>query len=1138
MKKSVSVFALFLAFAGRLLSSTFLVEAEAFQFRADWEGEARYGQVFIVQNDNRNLIPATVVAVPESGKYAVWLSAFDHDEFRQGTRLVKAGVDGKILEGVAGNHGKKGFAWQKLGEVQLEKGEHLLTLHLHTEYGRADAIILTNEEVYDPNVAVKDNSVRRALRVNPVKKEQLHGFNFETPGGVETFEGARRVEIKNEKLALSFTEKRGADGKNRFVRGVKIFKGGKVLDLGDFDGESFYLMRAEKVKYLGDGYFPKWENPEAVSYILLNEKTKCALPTPSENPYAAAGSVPLRITDVEKLSEEVLKLTLEDGVIAHMRLLPDGAIRVRIVVKIKEDGYYSVAFKGFNGLRKEDMTAVFLPTFYQGTRVMQTPKMVEEKMTSHPLAMLSAKAMDLDYTNALIADPACLPFEWSQPSRSFYGFSIRSPEGLVQPVIFRPVLGSKDSFQKSGATLSVSWYILSLPQDWAGTFSFTSRNIFAGDTVREAYTASFSDAVANLAEYLGNAEASGWSAITKGRWNIEAQYTATQSSPLAEISIALLTDDENFYRNYSLPSIEFSLSRKTQHFAHKKQAEGSWANDSQRMLTIPGGGTSGDVWGAFNALLGGGNAWMSEFQFLPNGEIRTRGNPDWTSYLALYVAGKDPQHLKKAEESCRSWLAKGFDARPFEEFADLIFVNYGQYPYWWFLPELYEITKDETFLKYSRLGAYYTLSSLWVHPTPPQGDITIQKGNIVQGICGLFWKGGERYRLGYHENIAARNFALKTIKFPYPSELYVMPEKKVPAQKVSRIGLGIEQHWTYKWTGNFHNIINPSWAANMLRVSQFTQDDMLMKFSRHSIIGRYANFAGYYIKDFFDVQHDPDYPYKGPDMTNMYWHHAPVHFAQSMDYLMAQFEGASGGAIKFPHVWQQGYVWFVSRIFGQPGKVFDDALVRPILDKNAVRADSVKASTLMGRGKNSIWVMVLNDSANDAEYSLEFDPTARGFRGADTSAKVALYDASGKRLGQSFDFFGEKKVKIPAMKLVAFRVMAADYDPSITSAPIASPAHVVKKNAAKGLGDLHTFRIRGPFGKDSVYAVLTGGMETEGVSVKMTVKNGESVQTIVRDFYPFEFSVYPIPQDEDAVLDFEISGRDGVVKIENVKMGK
>ncbi len=1123
-----------LAFAGisaMLCAETTLLECEDFQFQADWTKDHSDGQS-VLFTDTSKTRPGTVFEVKDGGKYTVWASGFDVSNYRQGMRTFKVGANETLLPGEAGKHGKDGFLWEKMGEVDLRKGENYVYLQLKLDHARADAVIFSNDAGYDPNGIVKNPNDRRKIKQAPIVKTVKYDDTFPVAGKLSALKGGKKVGIKNAKTSILFTQAADESGKKTFIRSGQIFDGDKIVALPDFRDEALYLIKSTEAKYDGFGYYTRWNTKAGRSYIEIAGQ-KMELELPPNNPYCVGESTLLRITDVSRAGEDTLIIKYEHGAVGTMKLLPNGAIKFDVELEADETADYSLAFLGFNKKERGEFEALFLPTMYQGTRTMTEPKMVENRMVSHPLVILNAKEEDRDITNALVANPDMLPFEWSHRDRSFYGFSVSSPDSKVQAVIFQPILGATNSRHEEGQKVKASWYILSFAGDWTKAFEFSSRNIFKADVIREAYTCSFSDAVANIATLLKRGEISGWSPEDKGRWNIEAQWTATQSSPLSEVSISILTDDEDYYRNISLPSIEFALSRFSSHFAFKKPQRGGWVSDSLEKLRVPSGSTPGDVLAGINWVIGGGNPWMAKLYRWGNGKLRVMGGPYWTGLLGLYMAEPSEELLAEARKECDHWLTYAFNPGAQGEFNDvdpLPFINAGLYPYWWYLTDMYEITKDEKYLKYAKLGAYYTLSSLWAYPTPPEGDITIFKNNMVQGIRDYFWQGGKKDRLGGDLNFTMIKMLAQNQKIPNQGSQYVMPEKKVPAMQVSRIGLGIEQHWTYKWTDNYHNIINPSWAPNLLKVAQFTGDDLLMKYSRHSIIGRYANFPGYYIKDFTDAPHDPEYPYMGPDMTSFYWHHSPVHFGQSMDYLMAQVEFASKDKIKFPYVKQQGYVWFTNRIFGQPGKVFHDQLVRPLLDKRAVRPDSVKVSTLMGRGKDAIWAIVLNDSAKEMDVSLAFDSSAKAMRGAKTAGVIEAYNADGEKLPQTFTFFGDKKMKIPALSLVALRIPAEDYNPQIRQAPQGEGAYFSMKKLENGWDELHAFRIRGPFGKDSVFAVFTGARYREDAEVKMILKSGNSTQVLTRNFYPFEFSVYPIAQDEELELSFEISekGREKV----------
>ncbi len=1121
-------------------AETLILEAEDFQFKSDWYRENTSGQnVLMTTTSKAN--PTTVFSVNDGGEYDVWMSAYDYPEFRPASRLLTMSVNGEPLPGVAGKHGFDGFRWEKMGRAKLDKGENMLTISLKTDHARCDAILFSNEQGFDPNKSADTLRKRIQFKKSPVYKTPVYEDTLPAVPEYDASAGGRSIGVKNGKIALVYTERKDEKGNKFYVRSAGVFKDGKLVMLPEYKDEGLYLIYSSEVKHDGQDYYARWFGAGERGMRLDVNGKKLLVDTPPTNPYCVGEGELLLLKDVKSIDKDTLELTYSGGVKATAKILPEGLIKFDVSFTADKDGSYSFAMLGFNKKsRKDGFKSLFLPTFYQGSSIMLEPRMLEDRMTSHPLAMVETDEGGLNITSALVADPKMLPFEWSRKDSSRYGFSISSPDGQVQTAIFHGVLGNKHAQFKEGDKVVGSWYIITLNGDWRDAFELVDKKIFAADNIREAFTCSFSDAADNIANYLKDGKHSGWSSIDKGRWNIEAQYMGTQSSPLSELSIAILTDDEDFYKNIALPSMEFTLSRRTAHFAYKKPVRGSWAHDSMCTLSVPSGGSTSDVYAGEFFLLGGGNTWLRDLYYHNKGNVKTMNNPAWTSLLGIYLADPNPELLERVKRECDHWLSYAFDTKPHGEPDPVPFVNDGFYPYWWYLPDLYEITKDKKYLEAAEKGAFRSMICLWAWPTPPEGDVVINKGNIKQGIQHPFWAGGEKFRLGGEGNVAALNMLQKAgMKLFEKDQLFVMPEKKVPAKLVSRIGLGIEQHWTYKWTGNYHNILNPSWAAEMLKTYQYSGRDILMKFSRHAIIGRYANFPGYYIKDFTDVQHDADYPYKGPDSTSLYYHHSTVHFGQTFDYLMAQIEVASGNKIKFPYVRQQGYVWFTDRIFGAPGRVFDDTLCRPILDKNAVRPDSVKVSTLLARGKNAIWVIALNDSASDGSFSFKFDSSARGMRGAKVDEPVSLFDGSGKDTGKTFGFFSDKKVDIPAMGIVAFRIPAEDFNPEIKVRPIEGPGHLSKMNVGGDWKDAHVFRIRSPFGKDSVYAVFTGALFKENAKVTMTLNTSKGTRKFTRDFYPFEFSVYPIGMDDDCEVSFllEEKGKEPI-ELKFDKLGK
>jgi len=72
-------------------------------------------------------------------------------------------------------------------------------------------------------------------------------------------------------------------------------------------------------------------------------------------------------------------------------------------------------------------------------------------------------------------------------------------------------------------------------------------------------------------DLIRDEKASGWDARAKGPWNIESRNVVSHSSPLTYLSYYLLTGDEDFYRRFALPALEFMISRSGAHFAAERE---------------------------------------------------------------------------------------------------------------------------------------------------------------------------------------------------------------------------------------------------------------------------------------------------------------------------------------------------------------------------------------------------------------------------------------------------------------------------------------------------------------------------------------------------------------------------------------
>ncbi len=1097
-----------------------LIEAEDFQFKADWITTNYKGMGVVLTKGSQSKV-ATAVDIKDEGLYAVWASSADISGSSPGTRNYAVSINDTEMPELAGKHCRDGFYWEKLGEIKLPKGKAIINLQRKNSLPRADAIVLSKDLNANINKLIKNTAEREKYRVLPLTLKYEIQDKFPKITELKELPNPKKFTLENKKIRLSFTEKTDMQ-KTFFERSLEVFADSKWLKLPSFSEEFLFLIKDENPQMRSNLYYFSWTNSETKLNVNIDGKT-VELAGSKSNPYGVGQIEIMRPSSVIKIDENTLDLLYQNGARARLSLPKDGyAVKFEIEKKVSESAAYSFGFAAFNHIDDASCSATLLPPLYQMRRTMSEPKAVTGGFTSHPLSIVEYDVGGKKFSNAVIADTDSIPFEWTNSEKQYFGLSNVNKFNQIQPVIFTPVLGGANSKLKSGSTLKASWYVMTIPDTWENALKAANYEVFKTDWLREAYETSLSDAAANMAIFLKNAKASAWAEQLKGRYNIESFMTVSQASPLAEISIALLTDDEEYYKTFALPTIEFTLSRQSTHFAAKPDPDSGFLTQKMTTLEVPNPYFDAGYYASVNKLLGLSNKWLREFYKNPDGSTRvlkTGRGDEWMSLLGIYFAEPTPTLLAEIKTKCDAYLIKAFGTPIKGEFLEQ-FSNVAPIPYWWYLPDIYEITKDEKYLHYARLGAFHSMSQSWAYPTPPANEeIVISKNNLTRGVAHIWWLGDKPFRLGSELN----NIAVKNLKDSEKSlstaeaaaiggggKSWIIPESKADARKVCEIGLSIEGPATYiNGYDNYGHIIMCSWAPEMLRVAMHSNEDILYKFSRHSMIGRFANFPGYYIKDYQVLTQDETYPYKGPDITSFYYHQAPAFFAQTFEYLMTQAEAATKGKVKFPYVKQQGYVWFIDRIYGAGvGKFFDaDAVVK--LDKTAVRVNSPKINIVNARGADAIYSLLINDSASPKKVLIDFDLTSKLMSEANLDSLISFLDADGNKIKES-PMRGDKRIEIPALSAVALKIPANKKD-IYSKPPELENGHFMQK----GLGvweDLHIFRIRSAFGKDSIYAVATG--KPKGRAKISIVFSSPSIANLAKASFPYELSLYPIKFEE------------------------
>ncbi|NQU42748.1 hypothetical protein HQ520_05650, partial [bacterium] len=1078
-----------------------MVEAESFQSRGGWQtiyDSAVLGTYYLIVQTNINgtgpvLDAQTAVTLPTAGDYHIWVRARDYDTF-PGERRFRIVLDGQEFA-EAGDHGYNSWRWQESGVMNLAAGQHILALRDTVRFnGRCDAVILTTATT-DPNTW--PSSSFSAARRKPDRLALPLPAVYTNDQAPPLPLGSPLATLDNGKVRVTFHEQQDAQGVDRIFRRTELWLDGAWTPVPEAsDSEALFLARRTDV-IVSHMDFPLWNMPQYPETIDINS-TQIEFYQDNENPFTAAQVEQLLPVSVSQLDSGTVEVqySADSGIPAkgHWALKPEAYDVVCSVSLVADQtAYYSVGMVSAEGIQLADVEFLQMPYLYQFQRLPEHIHMMTNALMSHALSLVQTTppSQTRSLTFAVAADPSGIAYDWPHLRRAAYGFTLQNPQWEVQPCVFTPVLGNDGSYWNSGEEHRLVWRVVTFPGDWKDALAYISDEVMQVKDYRRPVYASLTDGALNIVDLITDAFHAGWDTEMKGFYDIETREMAKQAAPLAVISAGMLTHDEEFFRTRALPTIEFTLSRNTAWIIRPDAT-----NLEQNRLRVPSTFYSTAYWMGVHELLGELNPWLDEF-ILPGDQVLFTDyfneSQAWSEKLELYRFRPTPQLLSEIVSEADQFLANRIYARVETPYRYNAFYNSGYYPYWWDLMDLYEVTGDERYAQAAEEGAFHTIAGLWSNPLHPGGPVTVHENGEILGSTNLLWHGPGLFRLGY------------------PIQPGDIVEKQVPGWEVSRIGLGLENPTTYLQTEErLSNIMMCNWAPHLLRVFGKTGREALRTYARNSIIGRFANYPGYYEKDLTDIDKTADYPYVGPDVSNIYYHHIPPHLAFTLDFLFTLAQVRSSGRIDFPWVKQKNYVWFTNHVYGtQPGEIFGETGATPWVERGLVELDTIEADWLAARSEDRFFLILMSQSDEPltvgptldmAKIGLGASPAWRRYDG-DTMAPV-----TGTGIPTS--------VVLPPKGIVTYS-FAANPGDLYPAMPPLDNGHETRTPSGDW-GQLHAFRIRAPFGSDALYVCLTRGPLT-GTTVTLTL-DGHS-EVLQNGRYPFEFTVYPWPVQQDMNLE-------------------
>ncbi|NQU43547.1 DUF2341 domain-containing protein, partial [bacterium] len=1055
------------------------LEAEDFQIYGGWQNVNVEGRCFLRIYGIPDEPPPvgfaqTVISVAQTGVYRIWVECRDYPLLLQGSRRLRAQVDGQPL-GEVGDHAvtpdSPDWAWQLSGEVALDEGWHLIDLVHTASYARCDAVLLTTSSD-DPNS--KSRSWLDDFTISPVNIEMEIPDTFDQIAPESL--GSSEASLDNGDVKITFHPYTDAGGLDRVARLTQVKVDGNWVDTtGGTTTESLFLIYSKHVD-LKFHHYPIWDNDRYID-VEVSGQTH-ALHGEENNPFLAGDSyslIPIDVTQINSSTVKVDYLTTGATNVAGYWTLASGSYDVlcSFTLTAEWEGYYSVGMLASNEWDIAEVEAVELPPLFQHRRVQDRPWVVISELTPQPLALVQTAMpgqTGKSLSTAVLAEPTQLEFRWATARKTAYGFCLRNARGKVQPVVFSPLLGCEGSFQNPDATFTTCWRVVTYPGRWAESLEYASEDVMGVTDYRKPVYGSLTDAALNMFDLIMDSEHGGWSADMKGFWDIETKSLTKHASPLTVLSAALLSMDEDFWTTRSLPTLEYTLSRPSAWFQRPEY--------SDDRLGVPNTFYASSYWLGVERLTGGKNPWLEEFA-LPGGGPYTQNGmgsaPAWVENLEVWRAHPDPGLLAEIQTDADAWLDSTLYSQDTTPVDFNRFYNVFFYPFWWDLQNLYDITGDSDYLDAAQEGAFHTITGLWSHPMHPAGNVTIHKGGEVKPVAQIWWKDDDKFRLGY-----------------YPVNTASVQEKQIPAWQVSRVGLGLEQPISYfqvYWMDDdtFAHITNLGWSAYLLRLAGETDRDIFQTYARNCAIGRFANYPGYYLQDFTDLVLYPDYPIDGPDVSSLYYHHIPVHLGWTLDYLFAQAEQRSGGRVKFPFSKQKNYVWFSSQIYGREGgEVYGEGDAIPWLERGLVTVDTASVDWIAARSEDRFFVTLMSQCDTSTDVLVTFDTSKIDLV---THGTYRRYEGDSPSYSESSGV--PSSITLAAKTCVTYSIPANDLT-LFPDRPDLDAGHYMRNDLPGTWEELHAFRIRSPFGNDSLYVCLTGGPES-GATVTMDL-TGSSTQ--------------------------------------------
>lgn len=704
-------------------------------------------------------------------------------------------------------------------------------------------------------------------------------------------------------------------------------------------------------------------------------------------------------------------------------------ILIKEEFEVTKEGFYSLSSPSLVTIPESDLEWATVPGYFHGNKleenlalgyaygngVPSTPIVFREQAVSTLSSILSSKN---GFTIAVVSNPELGRDPWQKDKMTHHdwkvGLSHMNRKASLSPSLYYPVLGELGSERKSGESLDFSFRFSLSEGDWFETLNHVVYDVFEfkkGLDLRKNRQ-SLSDRVSKMHGYLTDSVTSLWRVEDFNGLKIGAQAylggvigsgkDAMKNSDygamwmLANSSQSAYLEEEvlPFARNFKL------AQQQTAPGFFKGAAIGQYYLSNSKKFVEEWGTMVEPIALTYYIMLDIGNILLFEPE---NEELKNR--------LRL---GADL--LLDWQKADGSW-AVAYSRKEEEIFQDIKDFR----PTFYGLLVAYRILKNEKYLNAAVKGADWYLENGVKNGSflGVCGDARyfpdFATGQTAQAYLDLFdLTRDKRYQDAAIQ--AAKIYTTYIYTHPIPNQtVKTVNGLQVQDWEITQAGLSFEHGGTLGST-NFHGpILLASHAGMFIRMHQLTGEPIFADMARAAAIGRHAfvdektSVASYYWKSMNAGA--------GP-----YPHHAWWQIGWITDYLMAEIEFRSKGAIAFPRGFvtpkvgpHQSYGFEAGEIFGEK------AFLKILPEAVSVSNPSIEYVISSSQSGGKVWVILLNQENEIQNAELKVNIASLQ---ANKISKISYLDDGGKQVEEKLANSDSWHLSVPAfgLRILEFQI--------------------------------------------------------------------------------------------------------------------